>query len=59
MSFHEDDVTYVAESMRDELASLIASFNKAWNLVRLNLDQQGNLVLVWCNRPISIFYNST
>ncbi|KAK2555497.1 E3 ubiquitin-protein ligase rnf213-alpha [Acropora cervicornis] len=32
-----------SKSARDELASLIASFNKAWNLVRLNLDQEGRL----------------
>lgn len=33
------------ESTRQELASLIASFNKAWNHVRLNLDQQGTILL--------------
>ncbi|XP_067056125.1 E3 ubiquitin-protein ligase rnf213-alpha-like isoform X2 [Acropora muricata] len=32
-----------SKSTRQELASLIASFNKAWNHVRLNLDQQGRL----------------
>ena len=33
------------ESTKQELASLIASFNKAWNHVRLNLDQQGTILL--------------
>ena len=47
LAFYKDDVAYVTESARDELASLIASFNKAWNLVRLNLDQQGTILL--CN----------
>lgn len=32
------------ETARDELASLIASFNSAWNHVRLSLDQQGMFV---------------
>ena len=34
-----------AETEKGELASLIASFNVAWNLVRLSLDQQGMLRL--------------
>ncbi|PFX29705.1 E3 ubiquitin-protein ligase RNF213 [Stylophora pistillata] len=32
-----------SKTEKDELASLIASFNAAWNLVRLSLDQQGRL----------------
>ena len=54
LAFFKDDVAYVTESARDELASLIASFNKAWNLVRLNLDQQGNLLLVQCNSIVFV-----
>ncbi|XP_022783821.1 E3 ubiquitin-protein ligase rnf213-alpha-like [Stylophora pistillata] len=33
----------LSKTEKDELASLIASFNAAWNLVRLSLDQQGRL----------------
>ena len=54
LAFYKDDVAYVTESARDELASLIASFNKAWNLVRLNLDQEGNPLLVWCNSIVFV-----
>ena len=33
--------SFSTETEKDELASLIASFNIAWNHVRLSLDQQG------------------
>ena len=36
-----DFLSSFTETEKDELASLIASFNVAWNLVRLSLDQQG------------------
>ena len=40
-----DFLSSFTETEKDDLASLIASFNVAWNLVRLSLDQQGMLRL--------------
>ena len=34
-------VIFSTETTKDELTSLIMSFNNAWNHVRLSLDQQG------------------